>query len=60
VESIFGDDEDNFEDSQFKANSNNSRTNNNKTRFVENGVFAMCCADHGVPERLYDIYGGEG
>lgn len=45
-------------DNNFKAASNNRRKINN--RFDEEGVFSMNCARHGVPMRLYDVYGGEG
>ncbi|KAI8326781.1 hypothetical protein EDC96DRAFT_590540 [Choanephora cucurbitarum] len=48
-----------IEDSVFKANSNNNR-NTSISRYDENGVVSMSCARHGVPERLYNIRGGEG
>ncbi|OBZ71754.1 hypothetical protein A0J61_11884, partial [Choanephora cucurbitarum] len=48
-----------IEDSVFKANGNNNR-NTSTSRYDENGVFSMSCAIHGVPERLYNIHGGEG
>lgn len=28
-------------------------------RFDELGLFSMNCARHGIPMRMYDIYGGE-
>lgn len=45
-------------DSKFVAANENSHTKSD--RYDENGVFSMGCARHGIPERLYDIYGGEG
>lgn len=48
----------NIMDNNFKAASNNKRKLNQ--RYAENGVFSMGCARHGVPDRLYDIKGGEG
>ncbi|KAK4508965.1 uncharacterized protein ATC70_013238 [Mucor velutinosus] len=45
-------------DSDFQALSNNRRTASN--RFDENGVFSINCALHGIVERLYDIFEGEG
>ncbi|GAA5804765.1 hypothetical protein HPULCUR_010272 [Helicostylum pulchrum] len=45
-------------DNNFKATSSNNRKLNQ--RYAENGVFSMGCARHGIPERLYNISGGEG
>ncbi|KAK4521830.1 uncharacterized protein ATC70_004367 [Mucor velutinosus] len=45
-------------DSEFQALSNNRRTTSN--RFDENGVFSINCARHGIVERLFDIFEGEG
>ncbi|KAI8337864.1 hypothetical protein BD560DRAFT_413032, partial [Blakeslea trispora] len=47
------------EDSVFKANGENNR-NNSTGRYDENGIFSLSCARHGVPERMLNIYGGEG
>jgi hypothetical protein len=44
-------------DSKFKAAGNNNRKIG--SRFDENGIFALVCGRHGVPERLYDVYLGE-
>ncbi|KAI8355593.1 hypothetical protein EDC96DRAFT_484268 [Choanephora cucurbitarum] len=46
-------------DNSFKAANNNNR-NNSTGRYDQTGVFSLSCARHGVPERMYDIYGGEG
>ncbi|KAL7326186.1 hypothetical protein PS15p_212319 [Mucor circinelloides] len=46
-------------DNSFKANGNHDRKKNSG-RFDELGLFSMNCARHGIPMRLYDIYGGEG
>ncbi|KAL7329932.1 hypothetical protein PS15p_212275 [Mucor circinelloides] len=46
-------------DNSFKANGNHDRKKNSD-RFDELGLFSMNCARHGIPMRLYDIYGGEG
>ncbi|KAI8356778.1 hypothetical protein EDC96DRAFT_258294 [Choanephora cucurbitarum] len=43
----------------FKAANNNNR-NNSTGRYDQTDVFSLSCARHGVPERMYDIYGGEG
>ncbi|KAG2230477.1 hypothetical protein INT48_002995 [Thamnidium elegans] len=48
----------NIMDNKFKATSNNNRQLNK--RYAENSVFSMGCARHGIPERLYNISGGEG
>lgn len=45
-------------DSDFKAARKGNRSIND--RFDENGVFALCCGRHGVPNTMYDIFGGEG
>ncbi|OBZ80493.1 hypothetical protein A0J61_11458, partial [Choanephora cucurbitarum] len=47
------------EDSVFKANDENSR-NNSTGRYDENGIFSLSWARHGVPERMLNIYDGEG
>ncbi|KAI8334934.1 hypothetical protein EDC96DRAFT_583019 [Choanephora cucurbitarum] len=46
-------------DNSFKASGNNNR-NNSSGRYAETGVFSLSCARHGVPERMYNMYGGEG
>ncbi|KAG2229673.1 hypothetical protein INT48_008905 [Thamnidium elegans] len=48
----------NIMDNNFKATSNNNRQLNK--RYADNGVFSMGCARHSIPERLYNISGGEG
>ncbi|GAN09281.1 conserved hypothetical protein [Mucor ambiguus] len=45
-------------ENSFKAYGNNSRKKGSD-RFDELGLFSMNCARHGIPMRLYDIYGGE-
>jgi hypothetical protein len=45
-------------DREFKAISINNR--NMFGRYDENGVFALVCARHGIPRRMYNIYKGEG
>lgn len=45
-------------DSEFKAVNTASKTSGD--RYAEDGIFMMGCARHGVPNRLYDIHGGEG
>ncbi|CAO3633980.1 unnamed protein product [Mucor hiemalis] len=45
-------------DSDFKAARNGNRKLGG--RFDENGVFALCCGRHGIPNTMYDIFGGEG
>ncbi|GAN00663.1 conserved hypothetical protein [Mucor ambiguus] len=45
-------------DSEFKAGADHRRQNTN--RFDECGVFSLNCGRHGVVERIYDIFGGEG
>ncbi|KAI8326785.1 hypothetical protein EDC96DRAFT_590521 [Choanephora cucurbitarum] len=46
-------------DNSFKASGNNNRNNSNG-RYAETDVFSLSCAQHGVPERMYNMYGGEG
>ncbi|CAO3641332.1 unnamed protein product [Mucor hiemalis] len=45
-------------DSDLKAARNGNRKLGG--RFDENGVFALCCGRHGIPNTMYDIFGGEG
>ncbi|KAL9546848.1 hypothetical protein PS6_007444 [Mucor atramentarius] len=45
-------------DSDFKAGNDNRRQIGN--RFDECGVFSLNCARHGIVERVFDIFGGEG
>ncbi|KAI9347884.1 hypothetical protein BD770DRAFT_446414 [Pilaira anomala] len=45
-------------ENNFKAASNTARNTNQ--RFNENGVFGLFCGRHGVPLKMFDIYGGEG
>jgi len=45
-------------DSEFKAGVDRRRQNGN--RFGECGVFSLNCARHGIVERIFDIFGGEG
>ncbi|KAI9365285.1 hypothetical protein BD770DRAFT_468949 [Pilaira anomala] len=45
-------------ENNFKAASNTARNTNQ--RFDENGVFGLFCGRHGVPLKMFDIYGGEG
>ncbi|KAF1797766.1 hypothetical protein FB192DRAFT_1346157 [Mucor lusitanicus] len=46
-------------DSDFRAGSSDRRRQN-ATRFDESGVFSLNCARHGIVERVFDIFGGEG
>jgi hypothetical protein len=45
-------------DIKFKADSSSSRKIGD--RFDKNGVFCLACSRHGVPEKLYNVYKGEG